>query len=79
MEPRPRRPVGRAAVATVATALALEAVIAASFLALGAGRDHLFGSWVAFSILAVPVSFVFGAVFSALLSGRAARGPGERP
>ena len=66
----PRRPLGRAAVATLATVAGLEAVIALAFLALGAGPDHLLGSWIAFSVLAVPVSFVFGAVFSALLSGR---------
>lgn len=69
------RPVGRAAVATIVTAIVLEGVIAASFLALGAGPDHLRGSWIAFSILALPVSFVFGAVASAIVSGRA-RPPG---
>ncbi|HEX8298618.1 MAG TPA: hypothetical protein VF594_05595 [Rubricoccaceae bacterium] len=66
-----RRRIGRAVVATVLTAVVLEGVIAASFLALGAGPDHLRGSWIAFSILALPVSFVFGAVASALVSGRA--------
>ena len=71
----PPRPVGRAAVATIVTAVVLEGVIAASFLALGAGPDHLRGSWIAFSILALPVSFVFGAVASAIVSGRA-RPPG---
>ena len=76
MEPPPRRVrtrrvLPRVVVATLATALVLEAIIALSFRALGAGPDHLFGSWVAFSVLALPVSFVFGAVFSALLSGRA--------
>ncbi len=70
MEP-PRRAVGRAAVATVVTAVVLEVTIAITFRSLGAGPDHLLGSWIAFSVLAVPASFVFGAVAAALLSGRA--------
>ncbi len=70
MEP-PRRAIGRAAVATVVTAVVLEVVIAGVFLSLGAGPGHLLGSWIAFSVLAVPTSFVFGAVATALLSGRA--------
>ncbi|HEX9951515.1 MAG TPA: hypothetical protein VGB53_07085 [Rubricoccaceae bacterium] len=65
------RPLGKAVVATLVTAVVLELVIAASFLAIGAGADHLRGSWIAFSILALPVSFVFGAVASAIVSGRA--------
>ncbi len=70
MEP-PRRPFGRAAVATVVTAVVLEAVIALAFWSLGAGPGHLARSWIAFSVLALPASYVFGAVAAALLSGRA--------
>ena len=69
MEP-PRRALGRAAAATLVAAVVLEAIISGVFLSLGAGRGHLFGSWIAFSILALPASFVFGAVAAALLSGR---------
>ena len=65
------RPLRKAVFATLATVVVLEGVIAGVFLALGAGPGRLLGSWIAFSILAVPASFVFGAVASALITGRA--------
>lgn len=65
------RALGKAVLATLATLVVLEGTIAAVFLSLGAGPGHLLGSWIAFSILAVPASYVFGAVASALVTGRA--------
>lgn len=65
------RPLGKAVLATLVAAVVLEGVIAGVFLALGAGPGHLLGSWIAFTILALPASFVFGAVASALVTGRA--------
>ena len=65
------RTLGKAVAATLVAAVVLEAIVAGTFVVLGAGPGHLMGSWIAFSILALPVSFVVGAVASALVTGRA--------